>query len=185
MARRLIRRYLPDLDWIRTHRNLRFLGARLHESNLWHLNRNSVAKAFAIGLFMAFVPMPFQMVPAAILAIYFRANLPISVALVWITNPLTMAPTYYFCYRIGAWLLNTYPQPIAFELSLGWFSTELLRIWQPFLLGCLLVATVLALLGYHGMHQLWRWHVVRDWDRRRARRGRPARAGSGGRQRVR
>jgi uncharacterized protein len=169
MARRLIRRYLPNFERIRTHPRLRFLGQRLHEPNLWHLNRASVAKAFAIGLFMAFVPVPFQMIPAAILAIYFRANMPISVALVWITNPLTMGPAYYFCYRIGAWLLSTPARPIDFELTLTWFSTELLRIWQPFLFGCLLVATLLALVGYHGMHWLWRWHVARDWEHRRTR----------------
>lgn len=178
MARRLIRRYLPDLERIRTHQKLRFLGARLHEPNLWHLNRNSVARAAAIGLFMAFMPVPFQMVPAAILSIYFRANLPISAALVWITNPLTMAPTFYFSYVIGSWLLNTPARPIEFELSIAWFSTELLRIWPPFLLGCFLVATASALLGYHGMRQLWRWHVVRDWEERRLRQGMRSRPGA-------
>lgn len=169
MARRLIRQYLPNLDRIRKHKRLRFLGERLHEPNLWHLNRSSVSKAFAIGLFMAFVPMPFQMVPAAILSIYFRANLPIAVLLVWVTNPLTMPPVFLFCYRIGTLLLGARPRPIEFEISLTWLSTELLRVWQPFLLGCFLVATVAALVGYYAMRSLWRWHVLRDWEQRRVR----------------
>ncbi len=169
MARRLIRRYLPPLEQIRSHPRLRFLGNRLQEPDLWHLNRRSVAKACAIGLFMAFVPMPLQMVPAAMLSIYLRANLPISVALVWITNPLTTTPVFYFCYRVGAWLLGTRPQSVEFELSLAWFSTELARVWQPFLLGCFVVATAMALAGYHGARQLWRWHVLRDWKRRHRR----------------
>ena len=43
-----------------------------------------------------------QQIIAAVLAIYFNANLPIAVTLVWITNPLTWAPMYYFAYKIGA-----------------------------------------------------------------------------------
>jgi uncharacterized protein (DUF2062 family) len=80
---------------IKGHKNLSFLGEKLHDPNLWHLNRRSVSAAFAIGLFAAWIPTPGQMVIAAIIALYFRANLPISVALVWITNPLTMPPMFY------------------------------------------------------------------------------------------
>jgi uncharacterized protein len=170
MARRLIRRYLPDLDVIRNHKSLRFFGTWLHDPNLWHLNRNSVAKGFAIGLFWAFMPLPFQSIPSAALAIYFRANLPISVALVWITNPFTLAPVFFFCYQIGAWILQTPPQPIALEGSWGWVGEGILRVWQPFLLGCFVVSISLSLIGYYGMQGLWRWHVVRDWERRRAKR---------------
>ena len=69
MAKKLIRRYLPDPHKIRDHKHLRLFGTLLHDPNLWHLNRRSVSGAFAVGLFMAFVPMPFQMIPAAALAI--------------------------------------------------------------------------------------------------------------------
>lgn len=169
MARRVIRKYLPRLEWVRTHRHLRFLGERLHEPNLWHLNRASVSKATAVGLFMAFVPMPFQMVPAALAAIAFRANLPIAVALVWVTNPFTMPPIFYFCYEIGAWLLQTPAREIAFEISFAWLNTELHRVWQPLLLGSMLVAIATAGLGYYGVQALWRRHVLRDWEQRRRR----------------
>lgn len=172
MARRLLRRYLPNVDLIRNNKQLRFLGSWMHDPNLWHLNRNSVSKAFAIGLFWAFAPIPLQSIPAALLAIYFRANLPISVMLVWITNPLTIAPVMYFCYALGSWILNTPPQPLELEISFGWIGNEFLRIWEPFLLGSFIVQSSLALFGYYGMHMLWRWNVVRDWERRRAKRGR-------------
>lgn len=172
MARRLIRRWFRNLDRIREHKQLRFFGALLHDPNLWHLNRHSVAVAFAIGLFWAFIPIPFQMFPAAAFAIYFRANLPISVVLVWITNPVTMAASYYFCYTVGRLILQTPPQAFVFEPSWEWFTSELARIWQPFLLGSLVVASASSLLGYAGMRLLWRWHVVREWERRK---GRPKR----------
>ena len=67
MAKKLIRRFLPDAHKIRDHKHLRVFGTLLHDPNIWHLNRHSVAGAFAVGLFMAFVPMPLQMIPAAAL----------------------------------------------------------------------------------------------------------------------
>ncbi|MBI3900208.1 MAG: DUF2062 domain-containing protein [Gammaproteobacteria bacterium] len=170
MARRLIRRYLPDIDRVRNHKHLQFFGRLLHDPNLWHLNRHSVASAFAIGLFWAFIPMPLQSVPAAAFAILFRANLAIAVALVWITNPLTLAPVFYFCYTLGAYLLNTPHQDIAISPTWEWLSGEFLRVWQPFVLGSVVVSSSLAVLGYYGIHWLWRWQVGRDWDRRRSQR---------------
>jgi uncharacterized protein (DUF2062 family) len=49
-----------------------------------------------VGLFCAFIPVPFQMLLAAPSAIIFSANLPVSIALVWITNPITMPPIFFF-----------------------------------------------------------------------------------------
>jgi len=167
MARRLIKRYMPDTHKIRHHKHLKIFGTLLHDPNLWHLNRHSVSDAFAVGLFMAFVPIPLQMIPAAAFAIYFRANLPISVALVWITNPFTMPPVYYFCYKLGTWILGTKLRDFEFAISWSWLANELGYIWQPFLLGCFIVSTLSAIAGYYGMHGLWRWHVVRDWERRK------------------
>jgi hypothetical protein len=170
MAKKIIRRFMPDVHIIRNHKNLKFFGKLLHDPNLWHLNRRSVSGAFAVGLFMAFVPMPFQMIPAAALAILFRVNLPISVALVWITNPITMPPVFYFTYTLGTWILDKPVLDIEFEISWDWITYELHRIWKPFLLGSLLTAAVCAAVGYFTMRALWRWHVVREWEQRKNRR---------------
>lgn len=167
MARKFIRRHFPDPHKIRAHKHMRLFGTLLHDPNLWHLNRRSASGAFAVGLFMAFVPMPFQMIPAAALAIFLRVNLPIAVALVWITNPLTIAPVSYFCYHLGAWILDTPVHAVEFEISWEWISTELIRIWKPFLLGSLLVSAMSAAAGFFGIRGLWRWHVIRDWEKRK------------------
>jgi uncharacterized protein len=170
MAKKIIRRFLPEAHKIRSHKHLKFFGEWLQDPNLWHLNRHSASGACAIGLFMAFIPMPFQMIPAAALAILFRVNLPIAVALVWITNPFTMPPIFYSTYRVGAWVLDTPAQKIAFEMSWDWLTSELGRVWEPFLLGSLLAAAVSAAAGYFGVRALWRWHVIRDWERRKKKR---------------
>jgi uncharacterized protein (DUF2062 family) len=85
-----------------------FLGTLLHDPNLWHLNRHSVARAMAVGLFAAFIPIPLQMLVAAILAITVRGNMPIAISLVWLTNPITM-PVFICTYMTGAWLMNVPP----------------------------------------------------------------------------
>ena len=170
MPRKLIKRYMPDAHKVRTHKQLRIFGTLLHDSNLWHLNRHSVSTAFAIGLFMACMPTPFQMLPAALLAIWFRANLPISVALVWVSNPITMPPLFYFCYKLGVWILQTPPQPFVFSLTLEWFTQQVAHDWQPLLLGCVVVGTALGALGYVSMRYFWRWHVIKAWQARKDRR---------------
>ena len=171
MPKKFIKRYMPDRHAIANHRHLSWLGDHLHDPNLWHLNRRSVAGAVAVGLFMAFVPVPFQMVLSAAAAIVLRVNLPIAVALVWITNPVTMPPMFYFTYKVGAWLMNQPLQPIAFELSWQWLKTELGMIWQPFLLGCAVTGLAAAALAYGLVRLLWRWHVIRTYRERRNRRG--------------
>lgn len=170
MPKKFIKRFMPDHRTVREHKYLQFLGRSLHEPNLWHLNRRSASGAFAVGLFCAFVPIPFQMVPAAALAILFRVNLPISIALVWITNPVTMPPIYYFCYKLGAWLLGVTPQPWAFELSFEWLINGMGTLWKPFLLGCLLIGTASAATGYLLVRGLWRLHIVRHNRRKKSER---------------
>ncbi len=170
MPRHLIKRYMPEPSALKQHRHLRHLGALLHDENLWHLNRRSVAGAVAAGLFWAMIPIPAQMVAAALSAIVFRINLPISVALVWLTNPLTMPPVFYFNYLLGTWLLGT-PQDVGeFHLSIEWITSELDAIWKPLYFGSLVLGTLLAGIGYGAMRLFWRWHVLKRFRTRAERR---------------
>jgi uncharacterized protein (DUF2062 family) len=169
MPRKILQRFLPDPATLRSRRELRFLGGLLDDPFLLHLNRRSVAGACALGLFVAFIPVPGQMPIAALLAILLRVNLVLSLAMVWTTNPITMPPIFYFCYRVGSWLLgNAEREP--FQLTLEWFWLELGIIWQPFLLGCFVVGTIVAALAYTLVQLLWRLHVMRTARRRRSRR---------------
>ena len=79
MPKRLLRKLLPDHRRIREHPHLSRFGARLHDPNLWHLNRRSVAGGTALGLFTSMIPFPGQMIIAAALAIWVRVNLPLFV----------------------------------------------------------------------------------------------------------
>ena len=168
MPKKFFKKLLPDPDKFRRHPHLnKVFGSLLHDPNLLHLNRRSVSGAFFIGLFVAFMPIPLQMVVAAALAIYFRTNLPLSVALVWISNPFTIPPLSWFCYKVGAILLDTRLHQIQFEFTFDWVTNELLIIWQPFLLGCFLVGTVSSLVGGFGVNLIWRINVGRQWHLRK------------------
>jgi uncharacterized protein (DUF2062 family) len=168
VPKEFIKRYLPDPHKIRNHKHLRFFGQLLHDPNLWHLNRRSVPGAFSVGLFSAFVP--FQMVLGAAGAIIWRVNLPISVGLVWLTNPVTMPPVFYFAYKLGTWILRTpINEAVTFELSLHWLMEELTVIWQPFLLGCFVLGVASAVLGNVIIRLLWRLRVVHYLKRKRLR----------------
>ncbi len=158
---------LPAVSKIKSHPNLQFFGTLLHDPNLWHLNRRSLAGGAAVGLFFAFLPLPIQMLSAAAMAILFRVNLPFSVSLVWLTNPITIPPAFYFAYKVGASVLNEPIQIIDFTPSQDWIIQTLGHVWQPLLLGCLIVGTLSALIGYLTISLLWRIQVGRVWHTRR------------------
>jgi len=160
MPKKLLRKYLPDPDKIMQSKSLGVFGKLLHEPNLWHMNRKSVSLAFLVGLFVMWVPLPTQMVIAAGLAILLHCNLAISVALVWITNPLTMGPMYYFAYKLGSWMLGLSPNDLEFQASFDWISEQMQIIWQPLLLGCVTLGTISGLIGFISMRLLWRLHII-------------------------
>ena len=78
MPRRLLKRYLPSPDALRRQRSLRFMAHLIADPALWVLTRRSVANAFSVGLFSALLPIPCQMVVAALGARLGRCNLPLT-----------------------------------------------------------------------------------------------------------
>lgn len=167
MPRKLLKRYMPDPHKLHDYSFMRFLGDWVHDPNLWHLNRRSASVAFFVGLFCAFIPFPSQMFIAAILSICLHSNLPLSVSLVWITNPLTMGPIFYGSYVVGAKILQTQPSPFNMELSWQWITHEFGHIWQPLLLGSFLCGIFFGTLGFLFIRWVWRWHVVKRWEARK------------------
>ncbi|MDH5396037.1 MAG: DUF2062 domain-containing protein [Gammaproteobacteria bacterium] len=171
MPKKFIKRYMPDHEKIRNNKQLnRVFGTLLHDPNLLHLNRRSVSSAFLVGIFMAFVPLPTQMVMAAAVAIIVRCNLPIAVGLVWLTNPVTMPPIFYFAYKVGSWVLSTPEREFSFQLSWEWVGTELSAIWEPFLLGCAICGLGFGIIGYTSIRLLWRLHIVKTYQERKKKR---------------
>ncbi len=163
----LFKRYTPARSEIESQGRFGVFGKLLHEPNLWHITRYSAAGGMANGIFWAFMPFPGQTLFAAAVAIKARINLPISLLAVWLTNPITIYPIFYASYKTGSFLLGRHPRHVHFEISWQWFTSTMLDIWEPLLLGCLLLGGISALLGYASVRILWRFAAIRKWEERK------------------
>jgi len=175
MPQKFLKKYSPSQKTIRENKALSCLGESIHQPSLWQMNRRSVAKAFAIGLFCAWIPTPLQTLMAAALAVYFRAHLPLSVVLVFVTNPITIPPMFYFSYKLGSFLLGMETQSVSMDLSWEWFTTTMGEIWQPLLFGCIILGIISSIIGYFTINTLWRQSIKSRWqDRKECRAARKA-----------
>lgn len=170
MAKKIFRKFLPHPDVIVQNRWIKLLGPRLQEPSLWHINRRSCSLAVALGMFCAFIPVPFQMLIAAVGAVMMRVNILVAVPMVWVSNPVTMGPLYYFCYLVGAVILDRPSSAFHFELSFEWLFSELATIWEPFLLGCLIVGLISALASFALVRVFWHLHILNHIKARATRR---------------
>jgi hypothetical protein len=176
MPRKHFRKFLPSHESIKRNRAIAFFGSALHHHNLWHLNRRSVAGGVAVGLFCGLVPGPVQMLSAALLAVLLRVNLPVAAVCTWYTNPFTIVPLYYAAYKLGLFVTGDMPEAVPMpEIDIGLFNPEqwfpLLKAWmaamgKPFLLGLLLLASILAVSGYFAVLGGWRLAVSSAWRQR-------------------
>ena len=99
-------------------------------------------------------------------AIALRINIPVAIVTSFVSNPLTMVPMYSFAYLLGSTILGKQATDIDFELSLNWVTDTFVQIWQPMMLGCLLLGFVTALIGFVVIDLLWRSNV-RDYKSRK------------------
>jgi hypothetical protein len=178
--RKFFSKLLPHHETVKSQRWLKPFGGWLHQPNLWHLHRRSVAGGVAIGLFCGLIPGPLQMISAALLAILFRVNLPVAALTTFYTNPFTILPLYVAAYELGAWISGVHSgtpmEHLAFP-EMHWHSWigELWAWFQmlgkPLLIGLPLLAVGLAIIGYFAVRIVWRMTVIVRWRARKLRRG--------------
>jgi hypothetical protein len=140
----------------------------LNDHTLWGIRRKTVVPAFSLGLFIAFLPFPGHMLTAALAAVPMRINIPVATLSTFACNPLTVGPMYFSAYHLGALLLAIPEQPFEFEFSLKWVMETFVTIWQPLLLGCVLLGFASALLGYVVLDLIWRSSIA-DYKARKRR----------------
>lgn len=190
MARNFLKRFIPTPETIKNNPALRLFEKFLHDPNLFHLNRHSVSVAFFWGLFIAILPVPGQMPLAALAALAFRCNLPIAVALAWVSNPFTTPFLLLISYKLGAFILQSDPllnqgsmsyESLVNSASLvwaqlcsgnfidswQWLIKSLGGIWKPLLLGLVITGLLSGTLGYFVMQIFWRWQVTYAWQKRK------------------
>ncbi len=117
------------------------------------INRKMVTRALFVGICIGLIPMPFQMLLVLGMIFFFKFNVPIALAMVWLSNPLTMPFMYYVEYTTGAYILGM--EKLGVELSLAWFENNFSRIFIPLYVGTLFYALTLAPLVYVSVNWLW------------------------------
>ena len=171
--RRYLQSRLPKASDLAERRWVRWFGHRLHDPNLWHFGRRSVARATGFGFLIAFFPIPVHMLLVVPLAILRGLNLPVLLGAVWITNPVTWVPMFYFAYRVGLLFTGGAAQTAAsLHLSPDWhsFAHAMGLIWQPLFVGSAICGVIAGGLGYLLVDVLWRYAVRRRWRLRAAQR---------------
>ena len=161
MQRKLLTWFTIRYAKLRKHRALGFFSGWLDDAYLFHLNERSVPGGVAVGLFCAWIPMPFQMLIAVPIAVLLRVNVPLSVMLVWVSNPFTMAPMFYFAYVIGIWVSGEKIITDQFQSSMNWLIHQLHYIGEPLLLGCLIMGVACSVFGYLVTRLLWNKRLSR------------------------
>ena len=123
-------------------------------------NRKMISRAVLIGLFIAFIPMPMQMLAVVAMMPFFKFNVPIGIAMCWVSNPFTMPPMYYIEYLTGSFILGIKPEPV--EMTLEWFSNNLDNIFIPLYAGTAVYSIFGSLLAYWAVNHFWKESVHRD-----------------------
>ncbi|MFL6763921.1 MAG: DUF2062 domain-containing protein, partial [Sphingomicrobium sp.] len=169
-------RHIPTRETIDQYRLLRPFAPHLRHPSLWRMNRRSVPRGVALGLFVAVIIPFMHTVIAAILAIPARANVAVAALFTLVVNPLTIPLMYVAAYRIGSWELHhdaSLLNPAAAER----FSSELSRLlfWVhhasgPIAVGVLTIAVAAAFIGYVVSSLAWRFWSHGRWRQRRRKR---------------
>ena len=132
---------------IRRMRNRQGLVARMLRSDLVRWEKRLVARGTAVGLFWAFIPMPFQMVPTILCCSLMRANLPTALVWVWFTNPITLPPIILLEFAIGRAIEN-FAAAYGFLPSFYDGTGAIANNFRTLMAGSITLSFIAMLIGY-------------------------------------
>lgn len=120
----------------------------MFDRELWHPCRETVSSGLAIGLFFAMLPIPGQMILAALGTVKLRGNVPIAIAACWVSNPITQGFIWRLQESFGDVLRSTFNIPMLFgnaEVTVPALGT---LNAGSFILGFLTMGILLVVLTY-------------------------------------
>lgn len=165
--KKLLKKYTPSIESISENGAIRLIHHLLLGQNIWHLNRRSVSCAVFIGIFCAMLPVPGQMLFALAFALILRAHLPLSIAVTWITNPITYMPIFYFNYRLGVFMSGGTEEIQMQAFALTAFYENIHSILIPLFIGSITTGLTIGFVGLVLVRLYWRYNVLHYWRRRK------------------
>lgn len=159
---------MPTREQMEQNRFLRPYAHRVLRSELWRFTRRSVPRGVALGIAAGIIIPLGQIFVAAMLALPFRANVPVAAALTFVTNPATTPLVWLFANWLGSLLLrvdegtivapvSTAMQQTDFDKFLEWLTGETLVT----AFGLVILAVVASAVSYVVSGWIWRWWVAR------------------------
>jgi len=120
----------------------------IFDRDLWTPCRYTAAGGLSIGLFCAMLPIPFQMILAALASMRARVNIPIAMVACWVSNPFTQVPLWLSQEKLGDWVRENTPLTIPnfLDVEKTVFNTTLNL--GSFTVGFLVMGTILSILAY-------------------------------------
>lgn len=124
------------------------LSEYLNATQLWEFTPSAIQKGVALGVACSWIPMPFHTTIAVFLAVLIDCNVLMVITSIWVANPITMPFMYYYAYELGSYIMDVHVDNLQFHLSIKDMLHDLHEIWQPFLLGCMILGIISGAIVY-------------------------------------
>lgn len=168
---------MPTREGMAKNKYVKPFAHRVLRSELWRFNRRSVPRGVALGVLTGIIIPIGQILAAAVLALPVRANVPVAALTTFITNPLTTPLVWVIAYKLGEIILRvdsmTYGRPINAAVhtsQIGDWMEWITGQAGVFAFGLIVLAAVLAVIGYVAASFGWRWWIAHKWKLRQKRR---------------
>jgi len=164
-------RHHVSREAIERNRFLKPIAHRVLAPSLWRFNRRSVPRAVALGLATSTLVPVAHMPVTAVLSIPFRANIPIAVG-VTIPSTFLIPGLWWSAYRIGHWVLH-FDRRVGHQIAhhvqanAGWLHWLFAQAGPATIVGLVIIAAVLSVVGYGATALGWRLWTARKWRTRR------------------
>lgn len=181
-----IRRNSPTREELLESRFIKPFAHRVAHSHLWRFTRTSVRRGTALGLFVGifFLIPGVQILGVALLALPFRANIPIGAAMTFLSNPVTTPLILAASVWLGSFLfgLHTnvsnlyilYDEGASLVEWWHWFTANAGTALLGGLAGLFVISVASAVIGYLLASVIWDNWIRLRW-RRKIRRARDQR----------
>lgn len=181
-----IRRNSPTREELLESRFIKPFAHRVAHSHLWRFTRTSVRRGTALGLFVGifFLIPGVQILGVALLALPFRANIPIGAAMTFLSNPVTTPLILAASVWLGSFLfgLHTnvsnlyilYDEGASLVEWWHWFTANAGTALLGGLAGLFVISVASAVIGYVLASVIWDNWIRLRW-RRKVRRARDQR----------
>ena len=172
---RWIKAQAPSRESLERHRFIAPVAHRVLAPELWRFTRRSVPRGVALGLMIGiFLMIPgLQIAGAAVLALPFRANIPVAAAMTFLSNPATTPFILWASVYVGNVMLGRTADLsgmmalIHEHAGICQWSVWLVSEAAPALLfGLGFISDGVAAIGYFLADWIWRAHLFRKWKAR-------------------